>query len=308
LFEIRIIDRGLVRDIALAAGTVAVISGLRLLLEPVLYDRAAFLLFGLGVMVGAWWGGPRLGLLTTIFGGIAGVILFVKPFPESVGHHFQDETQIALFAVEGLGITFFAGQLHTARSNAEQEAANANRFRSEIAELVESVREGFQAFDSGFRLTFMNRAAEQMLGRTAAELVGKTIWEEFPGLDADVEQMLRRLMKDRTPDSCETWYAPWQRWLRFQAYPFRDGLSVLFSDITVRQNAQAERERLIGELQVALGNVRTLRGLIPICAWCKNIRNDQGYWEQLELYLKDHSEADFSHGMCPECARKFRQT
>ena len=71
-----------------------------------------------------------------------------------------------------------------------------------------------------------------------------------------------------------------------------------------RRNAESERERLIGELQSALAHVRTLRGLIPICAWCKKIRNDQGYWEQLELFIKNHSEADFTHGMCPECARK----
>ena len=63
-------------------------------------------------------------------------------------------------------------------------------------------------------------------------------------------------------------------------------------------------ERLISELQAALAQVRSLRGLIPICAWCKKIRNDHGYWEQLELYLTSHSEADFTHGMCPDCARE----
>jgi hypothetical protein len=89
--------------------------------------------------------------------------------------------------------------------------------------------------------------------------------------------------------------------------PFRDGISVLFRDISKRKVAEAERERLIGELQAALAHVRTLRGLVPICAWCKKIRNDQGYWEQLELYLKSHSEADFTHGMCPECAGKLSE-
>jgi hypothetical protein len=78
----------------------------------------------------------------------------------------------------------------------------------------------------------------------------------------------------------------------------------LFRDISERRTVEAERERLICELQAALADVRTLRGLIPICAWCKKIRNDLGYWEQLELYLKNHSEADFTHGMCPGCVRK----
>src|SRR5262249_41445606 len=64
-----------------------------------------------------------------------------------------------------------------------------------------------------------------------------------------------------------------------------------------------EAIRARNELEGALAHVRTLPGLIPICAWCKKIRNDEGYWEQLELYVKHHSEADFTHGMCPDCAR-----
>ena len=72
-----------------------------------------------------------------------------------------------------------------------------------------------------------------------------------------------------------------------------------------RQRAEAERERLIEELQQALANVKTLRGLIPICASCKKIRDDQGYWTQLETYLKQHSDAEFSHSLCLECMRKL---
>jgi hypothetical protein len=72
-----------------------------------------------------------------------------------------------------------------------------------------------------------------------------------------------------------------------------------------RQRAEAERERLIGELQEALAKVKTLRGLIPICSSCKKVRDDQGYWTQLETYLKQHSEAEFSHGLCLDCMRKL---
>ena len=72
-----------------------------------------------------------------------------------------------------------------------------------------------------------------------------------------------------------------------------------------RQRAEAERERLIAELQEALANVKTLSGLIPICASCKKIRDDQGYWTQLETYLKQHSTAEFSHGLCLDCMRKL---
>lgn len=59
------------------------------------------------------------------------------------------------------------------------------------------------------------------------------------------------------------------------------------------------------ELSQALSEIRTLRGIIPICANCKSVRDDQGYWNQVEVYIRDHSEAEFSHGMCPACMKTF---
>jgi PAS domain S-box-containing protein len=76
-------------------------------------------------------------------------------------------------------------------------------------------------------------------------------------------------------------------------------------DITERKQAEDERERLILALGEALTQVKTLRGFLPICASCKKIRNDKGYWEQMEVYIRDHSEAEFSHGICPDCAEKL---
>jgi DNA-binding response OmpR family regulator len=68
----------------------------------------------------------------------------------------------------------------------------------------------------------------------------------------------------------------------------------------------AERKQLILQLQEALARVKTLSGLLPICAWCKKIRDDKGYWNHVEAYIKDRSEADFTHGICPDCAKQFR--
>ncbi len=61
----------------------------------------------------------------------------------------------------------------------------------------------------------------------------------------------------------------------------------------------------IGELRRALAEIKTLRGIIPICAGCKKIRDDQGFWQQVEVYVRDHSEAQFSHGLCLDCAKKL---
>ena len=66
-----------------------------------------------------------------------------------------------------------------------------------------------------------------------------------------------------------------------------------------------EREHYIKELQEALDKIKTLHGMLPICAWCKKIRDDKGYWSQVETYIEEHSDAEFTHGMCPECRSKL---
>jgi PAS domain S-box-containing protein len=90
--------------------------------------------------------------------------------------------------------------------------------------------------------------------------------------------------------------------------PYGEQLAIVcvVTDITARKKAEKERERLIGQLQEALANVRQLSGMLPICAACKKIRDDQGYWQQIESYLKTHSDAEFTHSMCPDCVEKTR--
>ncbi len=68
----------------------------------------------------------------------------------------------------------------------------------------------------------------------------------------------------------------------------------------LRENI-AERDRLIAELKNAMAEIKTLSGLLPICAGCKKIRNDEGYWEQIEVYIREHADVSFTHGICPEC-------
>ena len=80
-------------------------------------------------------------------------------------------------------------------------------------------------------------------------------------------------------------------------------LSVIV-DISLRKDAEREREKLIGELKDALSEVKQLSGLLPICSYCKKIRDDKGYWNQIEAYIAEYSEAEFSHGICKECAEK----
>jgi len=82
------------------------------------------------------------------------------------------------------------------------------------------------------------------------------------------------------------------------------GFHSVARNITGQKQSADEREKLIGELQAALMEVKRLGGMLPVCAHCKKIRDDRGYWNPMETYISQHSEALFSHCICPECASK----
>ncbi len=165
-------------------------------------------------------------------------------------------------------------------------------------------------------ITSWNKAAQILYGYSAAEAIGQPIafltppdgTDEVPNIIKKIGQNERivhyetiRLRKDGKKIN-----------ISLSVSPLRNdmgeiiGASTIARNITERERVRKEREKLIAELQEALAKVKTLKGLLPICAWCKKIRDDQGYWQQIEAYISDHSEADFSHGICPECTRKVR--
>jgi PAS domain S-box-containing protein len=78
----------------------------------------------------------------------------------------------------------------------------------------------------------------------------------------------------------------------------------LQKDIARRKLVERERERLITDLREAFAKIKILTGLLPMCAWCKKVRDDQGYWKKVETYVQEHSDASFTHGICPECLKK----
>ena len=100
-------------------------------------------------------------------------------------------------------------------------------------------------------------------------------------------------------------------WVRSIGEAVRDAegkiirLQGAFQDITVRKQAEAERERLIKELQDALAEVKTLRQILPICMYCRQVRDDRGAWGDLEAYVRKHKGTDFSHGLCDPCSQKM---
>ena len=81
------------------------------------------------------------------------------------------------------------------------------------------------------------------------------------------------------------------------------GRMASFVDITKRKKIEIDRDKLIKKLQDALERIKTLRGFIPLCAACKKIRDDKGFWHQVERYIKNHSDVEFTHGICPDCEK-----
>ena len=179
---------------------------------------------------------------------------------------------------------------------------------------------------------YWNRALEELSRIPAKEVMGtRQHWRAFY---AEERPCMADLLVDGKIDRIPEWYEGKYhestlideafeatdffsdlggngKWLRFTAATIRNGEGVIIGaletleDITERKQAEAEREKLILELQEAISKIKTLSGLLPICASCKKIRNDQGYWEQIEIYIREHSEAEFSHGICPECAKEL---
>ena len=93
------------------------------------------------------------------------------------------------------------------------------------------------------------------------------------------------------------------RWLLWNAAPDRDHglIYAVARDMTERKRAEDERDRMLRELQTALAEVKTLQEILPICSYCKKIRDDENYWQTVEGYISTHTGATFSHGICPTC-------
>jgi PAS domain S-box-containing protein len=165
--------------------------------------------------------------------------------------------------------------------------------------------------DTNLTITFVQGRILSTLGLTPEGIVGTTVPEYFPLEPTSVPftTHLRALQGD--PGSYVAIFK--ERTLRAYVEPMRTPNGVITGcigialDITEQKRLEEQREQLIEELRNALTDIKTLRGLLPICAWCKKIRDDRGYWTQIEQYIRAHSEAEFTHGICPECRQKLNQ-
>jgi PAS domain S-box-containing protein len=165
--------------------------------------------------------------------------------------------------------------------------------------------------------TYSNSAVMKILGYEPQELIGKVSYYDLFAPDTKEEILTSAQETYSRGEPFRDFINPCLHkngrvvYLQTNGFSIRDDEGNLIGyrgtdrDITLERALQEEREAVIAELQQALENIKTLKGLIPICASCKKVRNDQGYWQQVEEYVSQHTEADFSHGLCDECARKL---
>ena len=202
--------------------------------------------------------------------------------------------------------------------HAAEELLRQNEER--LRDIMRTVGEGVFVLDTHGRATFANPKATELLGWTEQEMLGRDLHDLVHKRRPDGDEMpasacpvCRVLEAGETVNVHEDYYLRKDGTFLPVAYVaaplVREGRIVgtvsAFHDITTRKVAEAEQSRLIEELQTALTNVKTLTGLLPVCAWCKKIRNDDGYWQQVDVYLREHADVQITHGMCTECSSKM---
>lgn len=191
----------------------------------------------------------------------------------------------------------------------EKRLTEALEFNEKILE-TSSVGIVTYAFDG--HTTFANKAISSIIGGSRGEVIKENFRQlaswKVSGLLDDAQETLSKGVEKTRQIHVTTTFGK-KVWLDCHMRRFKSGgedhLLLTVNDITSLKLAEQQKQKLIEDLRQALAKVRTLSGFLPICASCKKIRNDEGYWQQIESYIRDHSEAEFTHSICPECARKL---
>lgn len=304
-----------------AIAALIVLVHLRLLGDPLQGTMLALVVIGAGsILLSFRWlallaGGSLLGWLAvmTSLGWPAGSL----------------RLGIALLGSWGLAVMILSARLRSFERLEELRAENEARLTREVEEarlVAENMRQSEEAqrllFERSplpmwlveretLRFLAVNDAAVRLYGYSRAEFLDLTLRdvrppENLPQLLADLAApdsegtplVRRHRTRDGTLIDVEVL-------AHYTSFAESKALLAAITDVTERRRAAEERELLIAELTQALASVKTLRGLIPICATCKKVRDDKGYWNQVEVYVRDRSEAEFSHGICPDCVGKF---
>ena len=188
--------------------------------------------------------------------------------------------------------------------------------RNENSEIFLTVLDGVLTpivyINAELQYVFVNKAymdwyeleREEIEGKYIRDILASDVYERALSNYQAVLKGQTIYFENKTVRKCEEKYVS----VRIVPHTVNDEVIGFFStitDITELKVAEMEKKKLIEELSESLAKVKILSGLLPICSSCKKIRDDKGYWNQLECYIQTHSDAQFSHGFCPECLDKL---
>ena len=183
------------------------------------------------------------------------------------------------------------------------------RFEETIISLLNVIGDGVRIVDTNFKIVYENQSHRDLLGYHVGEYCYKAyqkrdevcencaVKKSF--LDGNIHKDIRSVFSGNGMKYVEITSSS----LRDENGNIVAGVEIV-RDITERKVIETEKEKLIAELQEALTSIKVLKGLIPLCAWCKKVRDDKGYWKKVERYIEEHSDASFTHGICPQCLQK----
>ena len=224
----------------LLAGLVLTVTLLiRSALGPLLPERSPYMLFNLAVMLSAWYGGFGPGLMTSVLSAFLAHHFFVRPYYWFTLAQRQDGLAIAFFLIVTVSISWLAHLLRSATLRAEDG-------EKRIGEILDSIGDNFIALDHNWRFAYINRAATAVLGKRREELLGKNIFEEYPGLSGSrVGAIYHQVYENEAPANFEHFHRATSTWFEANVYPSKGGgISIYFVDITQRKRDEAEVARL----------------------------------------------------------------
>lgn len=210
------------------------------------------------------------------------------------------------------GLSAPNARLHEEIAERQRTQATLSRILRAWTATLDAIEDPISVHDWDFRILRANRALGRVFGCKPADLIGQTCYRLFHDAEMPIPDCPHLAARETGATVTREVREPRVGLsLLVTCSPYCDeagrtvGTVHVVRDVSEQMQRERERETLIARLRDALAQARVLGGLLPICASCKKIRDDRGYWNQIEAYIRERSDAEFTHGICPECAAEL---
>lgn len=286
----------------------------RWVMDPLWRDRLPYMTFFLAFFVITRFAGAATCIVACCAGFLLADLFFIAPRHSFFIASRMDRLSTFYYFALCFVLAWFSLRARQAARRERQARAALAR----LAAIIESSDDAIVGNTLDGKIVSWNAGARRLYGYSEAEALRQPIDILLPAVSGEnIASLLHLVARGENINHFETTRRRKSGALvevSLTISPVRDGdgritgASMIARDISAWKRVERERESLVAELRDALAEVKTLTGLLPICAHCKKIRDDKGYWRQIEQYVHEHSHASFTHGICPECVDSFFKT